>query len=91
MEASAREGPQAVEGRRVVEAVPAGKDGAAEEQHLGRLKAREGWSRSSGAAGSGDGRGRQAGKGMATTHTWMSTFTYMSGWDKMVRPEPRSI
>lgn len=31
-----------------------------------------------------------AGKGRATTHTWMSTFTYMNGWDRMVRPEPRS-
>lgn len=81
--------PTAAEGRRAVEGVPAGKDEAAEE-HLGRLKARGGWSRPSGAAGSGNRRGSRAGKGMATTHTWMSTFTYMSGWDKMVRPEPRS-
>lgn len=28
-------------------------------------------------------------KGTATTHTWMSTFTYMRGWDRMVSPEPR--
>lgn len=80
-----------MEGRRRVDVVPAGEDGAAEEQqHLGGLKAQEGWSRSSGALGSGDRIGRWAGKGMATTHTWMSTFTYMSGWDRMVRPEPRS-
>ena len=74
-----------------MEAVPKGKEGAAgKEQHLRGLKAREGWSRSPSAEGSGVSTRRRAGMGMATTHTWMSTFTYMSGWDRMVRPEPRS-
>lgn len=89
-EATARGGPRAVDGPRAGKAGPAGKDGAAEERHLGKPKAREGWSRSPGAVGSGDRTGRQAGRGTATTHTWMSTFTYMSGWDRMVRPEPKS-
>lgn len=72
-------------GREAVEVVPDGREG----QHLERVKA---WD----AEPTHRRRGRwrpdrtPAGKEKATTHTWMSTFTYMSGWDRMVRPEPRS-
>lgn len=72
-------------GREAVNVVPEEKEG----QHVGRVKARD--------AEATQRRGGRwtpartlAEKGRATTHTWMSTFTYMSGWDRMVRPEPRS-
>ena len=83
-----REGPRAAADG----AVPAGKEAASGKEGAASQETEgpEGWSRSSGALGSGHQTGRRTGEGMATTHTWMSTFTYMSGWDRMVRPEPRS-
>lgn len=88
-----REGPRAVGAPRTTGVVPARKEGASSKDGAAasqETEGPEGWSRSSGALGSGHRTGCRTGEGMATTHTWMSTFTYMSGWDRMVRPEPRS-